>query len=195
MLRVLLLDNHDSFTYNLVQLLRECDVPNQLDIRHCEENPEEAVGSFDRLIISPGPGLPSESGRLMHWIAHYATKLPVLGVCLGHQALGQFFGAELKQLAHSAHGQRSPVEVEQTDPIFSGLPKVIHCGRYHSWVIANETMPDILRVTATDAEGHIMAFSHRQLPVFGLQFHPESYMTDYGAVILRNFLTANGIHH
>jgi len=187
-MRVLLLDNHDSFTYNLVQLLRECGLPHQLLIRDCDTNPHEHKGLFDALILSPGPGLPSESGQLMAWIAHYAANLPVLGVCLGHQALGEHFGASLRQLGHSAHGEQSLLQLDNRSAIFRGLPANIYCGRYHSWVLDESTLPDCLYITARDASGQIMAFEHRQLPVYGLQFHPESYMTQEGLLMIRNFL-------
>ncbi len=187
-MRVLLLDNHDSFTYNLVQLLRECGLPHQLLIRDCDTNPLEHNGLFDAMILSPGPGLPSESGQLMSWIAQYAPTLPVLGVCLGHQALGEYFGASLRQLGHSAHGERSQLRVDNNSAIFRGLPANIYCGRYHSWVLDESTIPDSLKITARDASGYIMAFENKQLPVYGLQFHPESYMTEYGLQMIRNFL-------
>ncbi|HMM12974.1 MAG TPA: aminodeoxychorismate/anthranilate synthase component II [Bacteroidales bacterium] len=189
-MRVLLLDNHDSFTYNLVQLLRECGVAHQLLICNCDDNPLAYSGLFDKLILSPGPGLPSESGQLMPWIAHYAPKLPVLGVCLGHQALGEHFGASLKQLDYSAHGERSLINIHKEGRLFSGLGQRFYVGRYHSWVIDPVALPASLLVTATDTQGQIMAFEHSSLPVYGVQFHPESYMTDQGLQIIRNFLLA-----
>ena len=191
MLQVLLLDNHDSFTYNLVQLLRECGVEQQLVIRTCDDEPALINWHFDRIVLSPGPGLPSESGFLAEYIRLYAGKVPMLGVCLGHQAIAEYFGARLAQLSHSVHGERSPVDVDTESLLFRGLEPRIHCGRYHSWVVEPASLPPALKITATDLQGNIMAFEHRQLPVYGVQFHPESYMTEGGGLMMRNFLSSS----
>jgi anthranilate synthase component 2 len=188
MQHVLLLDNKDSFTYNLVQLLHECGIEHQLVIHNCTDDPTLITSPFDFLILSPGPGLPVESGFLMQWIERYSNIKPTLGVCLGHQALAQHFGAGLRQLAHSAHGQSSTVKVDVGSKLFAGLPEFVRCGRYHSWVIDHERLPPELMVIATDEDSNIMAFAHKQLPVYGVQFHPESYMTEHGMQMMRNFL-------
>lgn len=188
MLRVLLIDNFDSFTYNLVQLLRASRVEHTLQIVSNEVKPSDLTPDFDSVLISPGPGLPGESGYLMQLIDSLADRYPVLGVCLGHQALAMHFGANLKQLHHSFHGERKLLHCNSESRLFSGLPEQFYCGRYHSWVVNKENFPDCLRITATDEVGSVMAFEHLNLPVWGVQFHPESYMTEFGLAMIRNWL-------
>lgn len=186
--KLLLIDNFDSFTFNLVQLLRESGVQHTLQIVNNNTMPSELPVDFDRVLISPGPGLPEESGRLMQLIDFLADRYPMLGVCLGHQALAMYYGAQLQQLRNSFHGERELLHRHAESGLFSGLAEQLYCGRYHSWVVKKESLPDSLRITATDAEGHIMAFEHRSLPVWGVQFHPESYMTEMGVAMIRNWL-------
>lgn len=189
MLKVLLIDNYDSFTFNLVQLLRECGVEHTLTIVSNDTSPEKLPKHFDKILISPGPGLPTESGKLMELIAFFAGNVPMLGVCLGHQALALHFGAKLKQLKNSIHGMKKLVYLtSDNEPLFKGSKKSFPCGRYHSWVVDKEGLPEDLIVIATDKGGEIMAIKHRFLSVFGVQFHPESYMTQGGEKMIRNWL-------
>lgn len=188
MKRVLLIDNYDSFTYNLVQLVRESGVNHQLSLIMNDVDPADVKKDFDKVILSPGPGLPDESGNLMQFIAEFAGKTDLLGICLGHQALAMHFGAKLRQSKHPAHGMASTVNVCQTDTLFSGLPSAFVCGRYHSWMIDETSLPDSLEVTARDENGNIMAIRHKSHSISGLQFHPESYMTQNGRTMMRNWL-------
>ncbi len=189
MQRILLIDNYDSFTYNLVQLLRESEVAHELLIVANDTPIDTLPSNFDKVLISPGPGLPYESGHLMDLIAFFVNRVPILGVCLGHQALSMFFGAKLKQLPHSLHGQKDAVFFSsQKDILFDGLTNAFACGRYHSWVVDPESLPESLLITATDQDGNIMALKHATLPVWGVQFHPESYMTEGGNLIIKNWL-------
>ena len=188
-MHILLIDNYDSFTYNLVQLLRESGIRHRLSVVTNEDDPMLFPHDIDKVLISPGPGIPQESGKLMEQIAFYAGKKPMLGICLGHQALAIHFGARLKQLSHSFHGidhllQKTHVE----DALFENLPAEFRCGRYHSWVIDPQYLPADLLPTAFDREGNIMAFRHKTLAVRAVQFHPESYMTDYGQQMMTNWL-------
>lgn len=189
MLRILLIDNFDSFTYNLVQLIRETGIPHQLKMVTNMETPDQQSSAFDKILISPGPGLPQESGNLMQWIAACATRHSILGVCLGHQALACHFGASLRQLPHSFHGFRSQVQLNSTSSgIFKNIPASIQCGRYHSWVVDEKTLPYEIIPTAFDQAGHIMAFQHSTYDIQAVQFHPESFMTEHGLTMIHNWL-------
>jgi anthranilate synthase component II len=189
MQRILLIDNYDSFTHNLVQLLRESGVKHELLIVPNDTVLSELPEVFDKVLISPGPGLPDESGYLMQMISSFVDKVPVLGVCLGHQALSIYFGARLKQLPHSFHGQKDLVYLSsENDVLFTGLKNAFSCGRYHSWVVDPESLPECILVIAKDINGNIMALKHANLPVWGVQFHPESYMTEGGNEMIKNWL-------
>jgi anthranilate synthase component 2 len=189
MLQILLIDNYDSFTHNLVQLIEESGIPHNLNIITNDIDLSLAPIGVDKVIISPGPGLPQEAGNLLQLIEFYADWSSVLGICLGHQAIAMYFGAKLRQLNHSAHGVASPFEHIENESLFKGIDKNFICGRYHSWVIDEATLPDKLYVTARDSDNNIMAVSHKYLPIKGLQFHPESYMTQFGKQIIRNWLS------
>lgn len=190
MLRILLIDNFDSFTYNLVQLIRETQIPHQLKIVTNADTPDQQRSGFDKILISPGPGLPQESGNLMQWIADCADRHSIFGVCLGHQALACHFGASLRQLPQSFHGLRSPLQITSTSSgIFKNIPSSIQCGRYHSWVVDEKTLPAEILPTAYDLAGHIMAFQHKTYDIQAVQFHPESFMTEYGLKMMSNWLT------
>jgi anthranilate synthase component II len=189
MQRILLIDNYDSFTYNLVQLLRESGIKHELLIVPNDTALYELPEAFDKVLISPGPGLPDESGHLMQMISSFVKKVPVLGVCLGHQALCLYFGAGLKQLPQSIHGQKEAVYcIKENELLFDGLRNTFFCGRYHSWVVDPENLPECIITTATDQNGNIMAMKHANLPVWGVQFHPESYMTEGGNEMVKNWL-------
>ena len=189
MQRILLIDNFDSFTFNLVQLLRESGVPHQLNIVTNDVDLSLLPTKVDKVIISPGPGLPHESGKLMSLLGFFAGKCPVLGICLGHQAIALHYGGKLIQLEQSAHGQLSEVDIiGRQDDIFRNIGTDFLCGRYHSWVVDPETLPDELRITAVDRQGNIMALKHREFDITGLQFHPESYMTPEGGRMINAWL-------
>ncbi len=188
-MEILLIDNYDSFTYNLQHMLRElCEPCAGVHVVKNDRLEEVEPAAYDRIIVSPGPGIPAEAGSLLAFIERCAPVRPLLGVCLGHHAIAQVFGASLRNTPQVYHGIRSSVELLARPRIFCGLPDRIEVGRYHSWVVDGEEFPDCLEVTARDAEGIVMALSHRVYDVHGVQFHPESIMTPCGGAILANFL-------
>jgi len=189
---ILMLDNYDSFTYNLVQYIQEL-VGSDIDVYRNDQITLEEVDAYDIIILSPGPGLPKEAGIMPALLRRYASAKKILGVCLGHQAIGEAFGASLKNLDHVYHGVETPMQVIGTDTVlFSSVPAVFPAGRYHSWVVEPDSLPDELIVTARDSAGEIMAMRHREHDVFGVQFHPESVMTPDGMQMLENFLSYCG---
>jgi anthranilate synthase component 2 len=185
---ILLIDNYDSFSYNLYQLLGAFE-PDIRVVRN-DELDADAIGALapSHIVISPGPGRPEDAGICPEVIRRYTGALPLLGVCLGHQALCQVFGATITYAARLMHGKASEVVLDTTSTLFRGLPKRIEVARYHSLVAAPRTIPASLRVTARTADGEVMAVEHRTHPAFGVQFHPESILTPEGPHILRNFL-------
>ena len=187
-MKILVFDNYDSFTYNLVHYIRNLGYEN-LDIVRNDRIALEDVALYDKIILSPGPGIPSESGILSELIKTYAATKSIFGVCLGEQAIGEVFGAKLKNLRHVYHGVSSEIRVTDPDePLFRGLPPVFEAGRYHSWIVGDEDFPDELKITAVDSDDNIMALAHRKYDVRGVQFHPESVLTPYGNEILKNWL-------
>lgn len=191
-MKLLVFDNYDSFTYNLVHLVEKI-LRLKVDVYRNDQLPLEKVKDYDKIILSPGPGIPEEAGLLLPLIQEYAASKSILGVCLGHQAIGQAFGGTLVNLQKVYHGVATPVHVYQhagkpLSPLFKGLPEVIEAGRYHSWVVSPDNLPASLEVTATDDNGMIMAMQHRSYDVQGVQFHPESVLTPDGETILRNWL-------
>lgn len=188
-LQLLLIDNYDSFTYNLVQLLRESGVPHHLHIVHNDLPLNTLPPNIDKILIGPGPGIPEESGNLMAMIATLAPVKPILGVCLGHQALALHFGAKMGQLSHCFHGaDHILTQTNFAAPIFQDVPDKFIAGRYHSWVVATDSLPESLLPTAFDEQGNLMAFRHKYLPIDALQFHPESYITEFGQRMISNWL-------
>lgn len=186
--RVLLIDNYDSFTWNLVQILRESGLCSYRVVYNDSIGVEDCR-DFDKILISPGPGLPAEAGITCEVIRHWAAEKSIFGVCLGHQAMGMVFGAKLKQMAHPMHGQKEVIQVvKPASKIFNGLPETFQTGHYHSWIIDNSDFPSELRVTARDNHGNIMAIEHKNFDIYGLQFHPESIMTEYGRQMILNWL-------
>lgn len=184
-MKILVIDNYDSFVYNLVQILKdipEVDVTvtrnDQLDLEHLKH--------FDGILLSPGPGIPQEAGQLMQVIKRYVDTLPILGVCLGHQALAEHFGGILKNLPTPLHGIASALSIEKEGTLFQGLPQKFNVGHYHSWIVDEVT--DELEVIAKDEKNQIMAIQHKNLPVYGVQFHPESVMTEYGKEMIENWV-------
>ncbi|MGA8041917.1 MAG: aminodeoxychorismate/anthranilate synthase component II [Terracidiphilus sp.] len=188
---VFVLDNYDSFTYNLVQYLGELGAT--VEVRRNDELSVEDVEALkpERILLSPGPCTPGEAGILVPLIRHMAGKVPILGVCLGHQAIGEAFGGQVVRARHLMHGKTSPVQHDGKG-IFAGLPSPLTCTRYHSLIVAEDTLPSELLVTARTVEDDggsvIMGLRHRTLPVEGVQFHPESVLTQGGHQMIRNFL-------
>ena len=185
-MKIVIIDNYDSFTYNLAHLVKSLGA--EVDVLRNDKFQIDELEPYDKIILSPGPGIPSEAGLLLDVIRHYAGKKPMLGVCLGHQAIGEAFGARLENLSDVFHGVATIGSQNGTDPIFNGLPQRITMGRYHSWVVCSADFPDCLEVTATSDEGQIMALRHRSFNIHGIQFHPESVLTPDGKTIIKNFL-------
>ena len=185
-MKTVIIDNYDSFTYNLSHLVKETGA--EVTVLRNDQFDLEALQTFDKIILSPGPGIPSEAGLLLDVIRRYAGQKPILGVCLGEQAIGEAFGARLVNLSEVFHGVQTPVYIREEDILFEGLPQEILVGRYHSWVVDSEGLPDCLEVTAISAEGQIMALRHKELDVHGIQFHPESVLTPDGKKMIENFL-------
>lgn len=188
-MNILLIDNYDSFTYNLSQYLEEeggDDV--EVTVWRNDQFDIDDVERFDKIVLSPGPGVPDEAGLLKAVIRRYAPTKPILGVCLGEQAIGEVFGAEIYNLNTVFHGIQSSVRIVAPDYIFDNLSDSIKVGRYHSWVVGKEDFPAELEVTAVSDEGQIMALKHRVYDVHGIQFHPESILTPEGRTIIRNFI-------
>ena len=181
-----IIDNYDSFTYNLVHLIKELGL-NVTVVRNNQFSLED-LNTYDRIVLSPGPGIPSEAGLLLDVIKHYAGIKPIIGVCLGHQAIGEVFGAKLKNLSDVFHGVTTKTTQIVDTPLFEGLPKHFQVGRYHSWVVEKEHFPNCLEIIAESKEGLIMALRHRTYNIYGIQFHPESVLTPDGKKIMANWL-------
>ncbi len=186
MIKIAIIDNYDSFTYNLAHLVKELGA--EVTVLRNDKFDIADLEHYDKLILSPGPGIPSEAGLLMDTIKAYAGKKPMLGVCLGHQAIGEAFGASLTNLSEVFHGVATEGEQLANDPIFAGLPQRITMGRYHSWVVSRDALPDCLEITALSDEGQIMGLRHKNFDIHGIQFHPESVLTPDGRTIVDNFL-------
>ena len=185
-MRVVLIDNYDSFTYNLSHLMKELGV--EVSVVRNDQFKMADLEPYSKIVLSPGPGIPSEAGLLTDVIRTYAGRKPILGVCLGHQAIGEVLGARLENLSDVFHGVATPCHIVADDPLFSGLERDITVGRYHSWVVSREQLPDCLEVTAISDEGQVMALRHREQNVRGIQFHPESVLTPEGRKMIQNFL-------
>lgn len=186
--RILVFDNYDSFTYNLVHMVEHI-LHARVDVALNDQCRLDQVAGYDKIILSPGPGIPSEAGMLLPLIREYAGKIPMLGVCLGHQAIAEAFGGSLLNLEDVYHGVATKITV--TDPgwnLYRGLGPAFDAGRYHSWVVSPDGLPACLRVTAVDDKGMIMSMQHREFDISGVQFHPESVLTPLGERILRNWL-------
>ena len=185
---LLMIDNYDSFTYNLVQYFGELGQDVRVFRNDAIKLDEIERLNPDYLVISPGPCTPAQAGISLAAIRAFAGKIPLLGVCLGHQAIGEVFGAKLENLAEVYHGVATDCEHFSNDPIFNGMPRHFEVGRYHSWVVSKDGLPDCLEVTATSPDGNIMALRHKRYPVHGIQFHPESVLTPLGKQIVGNWL-------
>lgn len=191
-MNILVFDNYDSFTYNLVHLVEKI-THEKVDVFRNNQIALEKVNDYDKIILSPGPGIPEEAGLLLPLIKEYAATKSILGVCLGHQAIGEAFGGKLINLSEVYHGVATGIGVRSREsgvrsPLFDGLPDRIEVGRYHSWIVSDENFPDELEVTARDDNNYIMALQHKKFDVQGVQFHPESVLTPDGEKILRNWL-------
>jgi anthranilate synthase component 2 len=215
-MKILVFDNYDSFTYNLVHLVEKI-THQKVDVYRNDQIPLEKVKEYDKIILSPGPGIPVEAGMLLPLIKEYAASKSILGVCLGHQAIGEAFGGTLVNLSTVYHGVATPVRIVSRESpaervsragsivsedstsrslshnarknLFEGLPDILEAGRYHSWIVSDENFPDELEVTVRDDNNYIMGLQHRKFDVQGVQFHPESVLTPRGEDILRNWLS------
>lgn len=187
-MKILVFDNYDSFTYNLVHLVRELGY-DQVDVVRNDRLDLDRAADYDKIILSPGPGIPAESGLLLELIRRYAPTKSMLGICLGEQAIAESFGGRLENLAEVYHGVATEVTVTAPDPLFEGLGERFEAGRYHSWIVSDEGLPAELRVTARDEQGRIMALAHRSYDLRGVQFHPESVLTPQGRRMMSNWLS------
>jgi anthranilate synthase component 2 len=205
-MKILVFDNYDSFTYNLVHLVEKI-IHQKVEVHRNDRIPLEKVKEYDKIILSPGPGIPEEAGLLLPLIKEYASSKSILGVCLGHQAIGEAFGGKLVNLSTVFHGVATPVKIvrRQTSNVnnntnsrltshvsrnlFEGLPETFEAGRYHSWIVSDENFPKELEVTARDENNYIMGLQHKAFDVQGVQFHPESVLTPAGEDIMRNWLS------
>lgn len=185
-MKIVIIDNYDSFTYNLRHLVKElgCEVT----VLRNDKFKLDELEKFDKILLSPGPGIPEEAGLLLDVIRTYAGKKPILGVCLGEQAIGQVFGGKLTNLDHVLHGIQSTIKIVTDDYLFENLPREILVGHYHSWVVDTDGLPDCLEITATSKQGYIMALRHKEYDIRGIQFHPESVLTPDGRQIIKNWL-------
>jgi len=188
-MKVLVLDNYDSFTYNLVQLVKKLGYGTKMDVRRNDKISLEEVEEYDNILLSPGPGVPAEAGIMPELIKEYAPTKKILGVCLGHQAIAEAFGGTLLNLPEPVHGVATKIKVtSKSESLFRGIPNEFQACRYHSWVVVPTSMPNELEVTALDANGQIMALRHKNYNVRGVQFHPESILTEHGETMMRSWL-------
>jgi len=187
--KLLIIDNYDSFTYNLVHLVNELGL--ECEVWRNDQFKLEDVAAFDKIILSPGPGIPSEAGLLLDVIKEYAPKKSIFGVCLGQQAIAEAFGGELYNLSRPMHGLATPIKITDTEErLFAGLPETFNVGRYHSWVVSAKGLPEEIQITAIDEKDNsIMALRHKSYDVRGVQFHPESVLTEHGKKMLYNWIT------
>jgi anthranilate synthase component 2 len=191
-MKILVFDNYDSFTYNLVHLVEKI-LHQKIDVYRNDQISLDKVNEYDKIILSPGPGLPGEAGLLLPLIRQYASSKSILGVCLGHQAIAEAFGGKLINLSTVYHGVATPVTLfnDKQPELFAGLSATIEVGRYHSWIVGDDGFPEQLEVTARDENNYIMALKHKQYDVQGVQFHPESVLTPDGEKIMRNWLSSS----
>jgi anthranilate synthase component II len=187
-MKIMVLDNYDSFTYNLVHILKEIS-GSSVDVFRNDQVGLEAIGEYDKIVISPGPGIPDQAGITKEMIEHYAPIKSILGVCLGCQAIAEVFGGSLNNLAKVYHGVATNINIcERDETLFAGIPDSFTAGRYHSWVVNESDLPAVLKVTAKDDDGMVMALAHTRFDVKGVQFHPESVLTKYGKQMVSNWI-------
>ena len=187
-MNVVIIDNYDSFTYNLSHLVKE--LGENVAVFRNDQFELPQLQAYDKIILSPGPGIPSEAGLLLDVIRTYAGIKPILGVCLGHQAIAEAFGGQLVNLSDVYHGVATNANILTEDVLFKGLPQQIEVGRYHSWIVDADTLPQELEITSTSDEGYIMSLRHRHFDIRGIQYHPESVLTPQGKHIIDNWLHA-----
>ena len=188
-MKLLVLDNYDSFTYNLVHIIRELGYTRNLSIYRNDKIALEGVDQYDKILLSPGPGIPDEAGVMPELIKKYGASKSILGVCLGHQGIAEAFGGEIFNMPVVLHGvANKTIITDEQEPIFKSVPKTFMACRYHSWSVVPDSLNGDLRVTAVDEKENIMALSHRQFDVKGVQFHPESILTEHGITIIKNWL-------
>ena len=185
-MKIVIIDNYDSFTYNLSHAIKALGA-NVTVVRNDQFELKD-LEKYDKIILSPGPGIPSESGLLLDVIRSYANKKPILGICLGEQAIGEAFGGKLINLKDVFHGVQTPVQILNDEVLFKSLPEKLLVGRYHSWVVSKEELPECLEITALSEEGYIMGLRHKTFDIHGIQFHPESVLTPEGIQIIQNFI-------
>ena len=186
-MKILILDNYDSFTYNLVHLLEKLG-DNEIQVHRNDKISLKEIDCFDKIVLSPGPGVPANAGLLLDVIKEYAGKKSILGVCLGHQGIAEAFGGKLMKLKNVLHGVALPVMTRGEDKLFKSIPECFLTARYHSWVVSPENFPSCLKITAVDEMDNIMAIRHKVYDIAGVQFHPESIMTQYGEELMCNWL-------
>ncbi len=187
-MKTIVIDNYDSFTYNLVHILRELGLNDHLKIVRNDQFELDEIEEYQNILLSPGPGLPKNAGLMPKLITRFAPSKNILGVCLGHQGIGEAFGSQLLNLPQVYHGMVTPIEVKKEDRIFEGLPSSFNVCRYHSWVIDKTSISDQLEVTSVAENGNIMSIRHKEYNVRGVQFHPESIMTEHGKKLMQNWL-------
>ena len=186
MIKIIIIDNYDSFTYNLSHLLKELGA--DVTVVRNDKFRIEDLEQYDKIVLSPGPGIPSEAGLMPQVIKAYAGRKPILGICLGHQAIGEAFGAKLLNIGNVVHGVATPAHLIVQDYLFEGLSKDLEVGRYHSWVVDDKDLPDCLEVTSRSDDGYIMSMRHKEYDIRGIQYHPESVLTPKGKEIINNWL-------
>lgn len=186
-MKILVIDNYDSFVYNIVHYLEELGA--EVTVKRNDEFHLEEVENYDKILLSPGPGIPDEAGLLKEVIKAYAGRKPILGICLGQQAIGEVFGGRIKNLSEVFHGVTTKITILVKDEsIFNGLAREIEVGRYHSWILEHKDFPDQLEITSLDANGEIMSIRHREFDIRGVQFHPESVLTPQGKQMIENWI-------
>lgn len=189
MKNILVLDNYDSFTFNLVHIIRELGWEDRMEVHRNDKIDLHKVGQYDKILLSPGPGIPDEAGIMKQLIQEYASEKHILGICLGHQGIAEVFGAKLFNMEVVLHGIATPTKIlTLQDPLFQNIPPEFTVARYHSWSVDRHSLNGQLELTAVDETGRVMGIKHKQYSVYGLQFHPESIITEHGIAIMENWL-------
>ena len=186
-MKIAIIDNYDSFVFNLVRYVKESEGVTETKVMRNDEVDYEYLDKCDGILLSPGPGIPSEAGDLLKIIGRYENQKSILGVCLGHQAIGEFYLGQLEAAPKIYHGKSTPIEIDTTALLFEGISSPFTVGRYHSWQV-KQNLPEQLKSTGHDEDGHIMAFEHKTQPIYGVQFHPESVLTPNGRQVITNWI-------